>query len=302
MRISPETSQLVLNALQNLENSEQQDIQQLSTGRRVNADSDDPAAAAVEVNLAYQMDSTNQYLQSISDLASELQTADSSLNSAGTAIQQAISVGVEGANGTLSQQDRTALAQQVQGITQQVLNVANLTYNGRFVFGGTADSQPPYQSDGNGGVTYQGNDGVNYVEVQDGQTIAVNEPGSQLFSAPGTNVFQALEDLSNALESNSSTTEDIGNAVTSLRSAYDQLTTARCFYGNTIDQLLSVQQSQNTAKIQLSAQQNNVVGIDLDAAASNLSNAQTAQNATVEAAASLNSLSLMDYISAIGAQ
>jgi flagellar hook-associated protein 3 FlgL len=302
MRISPDTSQIVLSALETLDTREQQDIQQLSSGRRVNVDSDDPAAAAAEVHIAYQMDSTNQYSQNVSNLASELQTADSSLNSATTALQQAISLGVEGANNTLSQQNRMAIAQQIQGITQQVLGVANLSYNGHYVFAGTANSAPPYQSDGNGGVTYQGNDGTNEVEVQNGQSIQVNQPGSQLFSAPGADVFAALEDLTNALQSTTSTTEDIGNAVTSLRTAYDQLTTARCFYGNTIDQLTSVQQALGTTKIQLSAQQNSTIGVDMDSAATDLSATETARNATVQAAAMLNGLSLMDYISAVGAQ
>jgi flagellar hook-associated protein 3 FlgL len=202
----------------------------------------------------------------------------------------------------LSQQNRTAIAQQVQGITQQVLNVANLSYNDHYVFAGTANSNPPYQSNGNGGVTYQGNDGINYVEVQNGQTIQANQPGSQLFSAPGTDVFEALENLTNALESSTTTTEDIGNAVTSLRTAYDQLTTARCFYGNTIDQLFSVQQSLSTTNIQLSAQQNSTIGADMDSVATDLSATETARNATVQAAAMLNGLSLMDYISTLTTQ
>ena len=130
--------------------------------------------------------------------------------------------------------------------------------------------------------------------------MAVNLPGSQLFSANGASVFMALNDLATALENPDSTTDDIGNAVTELRGAYDQLTSARAFYGSTVDQLLSTQNFLNSEKVQLSQQQNTTVGVDMNVAAANLTKAEQARNATVQAAASLNGVTLMDYLSSIG--
>lgn len=302
MRISPQISQILLNALHTSDQSEQTALTQLTTGRRVNVASDDPSAAAQEVNIAYQMDSCDQYSQSMSSIYSELQTADSSLNSAVTSLQRAITLGVEGANGTLSQQDRNTIAQEVTGISQQVLSVANLSYNGHYVFAGTANSQPPYVADNTvpGGIAYKGNGNVNSVEIETGQSVAVNQPGSQLFSTAGANVFQALNDLVTTLQDPTSTTGDIGNATTEIRNAYDQLTSARAFYGSTIDQVLSSQDFLNSEKVQLGQQQNSTVGVDMNVAATNLSNAQEARNAAVQAAATTSSLSLMDYLSASG--
>jgi len=299
VRISPTLTQVVLNALNVSDQAEQTALEQMTTGRRVNQASDDPAAAASEVNIAYRMDSCDQYLRSISSLQSEMQTADSSLNSAVTALQNAISLGVEGANGTLSQQDRATLAQQADGITQQILGVANLSYNGHYLFAGTANAQPPYVADPSvpGGIAYQGNDNVNSVEIETGQSVAANQPGSALFSATGANVFQALSDLATALRNPDGTTDEIGNATTELRTAYDQLDQARAFYGNTVDQLTSVQGFLNSEQVQLSQQQNSAVGVDANVAATNLTNAEQARNATVQAAASLNGMSLMDYLS-----
>jgi DNA-binding response OmpR family regulator len=242
------------------------------------------------------------YLRSVSSITSELQTADSSLNSVVTALQQAISLGTEGANDTLSQQNRSTIAQQVQGISQQVLNVANLSYNGVYVFAGTASSQPPYVADPSapGGVSYQGNNNVNSVEVAPGESIAANQPGSQLFSATNASVFVALDNLSTALQSPTTTSTDIGNAVTGLRTAYNQLTSARTFYGSTVDQLQSTQDYLNNAGVQFAQQQNSVVGIDLNVAVTNLTNAEMARNATVQAAATLNGPNLMTYLTETG--
>ena len=147
MRISPYITQIVLNALNAADQAEQTALLQLTTGKRVNVASDDPSAAAREVAISSQSGDCDQFLRSIASISSELQTADSALNSGVTALQQAISLGVEGANGTMSQQDRAALASEVQSISQQMLGIANLSYNGKYVFAGTADSQPPYVAD-----------------------------------------------------------------------------------------------------------------------------------------------------------
>ncbi|MGC2109391.1 MAG: flagellar hook-associated protein FlgL [Candidatus Korobacteraceae bacterium] len=301
MRISPQLSEIVLNALNNSDQAEQTALTQLTTGRRVNVASDDPAAAALEVNISDEMNGCDQYLRSSGSIYSELQTADASLNSAVTAMQRVVTLGVEGANGTLSQQDRVTVAQEVRGISQQILNIANLSYSGSYVFGGTESTQPPYVLDNTapGGVAYQGNDDTNQVQVEDGQMLVVNQPGSQLFSAAGANVFVALNDLATALESPTSTTQDIADANNEVSAAYNQLTSARTFYGSTVDQILSSQDFLNSEKLQLSQQQNITIGVDMNTAATSLTNAEEARNATVQAAASISGMSLMDYLSGI---
>lgn len=299
MRISPYITQTELNAMSEADQAEQTALLQMTTGKRVNVASDDPAAAAREVAISSQSGDCDQFLRSISSISSELQTADSALNSGVTALQRAITLGVEGANGTMSQQDRAALASEVQSISQQMLSIANLSYNGKYIFAGTADSQPPYVAAA-GGVVYQGNGSVNQVEIEAGQTIAVNQPGTQLFSAAGASVFQALSDLATTLQSSGSTTDDIANATNEVRTAYDQLNSARTFYGSTLDQLNASQDFLNSEKLQLTQQSSDLVGVDINQAATNLANAETARNAALQAAASVGNLSLFNYLSANG--
>ena len=295
MRISPYITQIELSAMSAANQAEETALLQLTTGKRVNVASDDPSAAAREVAVSSQSSDCDQFLRSISSVSAELQTADSALSSGVTALQQAISLGVEGANGTLSQDDRNALANEVQSISQQMMGIANLSYNGKYVFAGTADSQPPYVVAA-GVVTYQGNNTVNQVEIEAGQTIAVNQPGSQLFSAAGASVFQSLSDLAAALQSSSSTTDDIANATNEVKAAYTQLNSARTFYGSTLDQLNSSQDFLNSEKLQLTQQTSDLVGVDMNQAATNLANAEVARNAALQATASIGNLSLFNYL------
>jgi flagellar hook-associated protein 3 FlgL len=295
MRISLYIAQIELNAMASANHAEETALLQLTTGKRVNVASDDPSAAAREVAISSQSRDCDQFLRSIASISGELQTADSALSSGVTALQQAISLGVEGANGTLSQDDRDALASQVQSISQHLMGIANLSYNGKYVFAGTADSQPPYVVTA-GVVTYQGNNSVNQVEIEAGLTIAVNQPGSQLFSAAGASVFQSLSDLATALQSSSSTTDDIANATNEVKAAYNQLNSARRFYGSTLDQLNAGQDFLNSEKLQLTQQTSDLVGVDMNQAATNLANAEVARNAALQATASVGNLSLFNYL------
>ena len=65
------------------------------------------------------------------------------------ALTTAQSVGVEGANSTLNTSNRQALAQQIQGIQQDILGLANTSYNGEYLFSGTKTTTQPYVADPN---------------------------------------------------------------------------------------------------------------------------------------------------------
>jgi flagellar hook-associated protein 3 FlgL len=283
-----------LNALAAADTAEQKALLQMSTGKRVNVASDDPAAAAMQAQTSDRIVASDRYLRSISSVEGELQTADSALNSCVTTLQRAIALGVQGANGTLSQQNRQALADEVQGISDQVLGIANLSYNGHFLFGGTKDSQPPYVTDPNGpgGVTYQGNDVMNRIEVEEGSTVGMNVPGSKLFSSATANVFQALSGLVTALQNNTG----IDSATEQVRAAYDALTSGRVFYGSTLAQLYSDQTFLNSEKLQLQQTTNDDIGVDMNQAATNLVNAENARNSALAAASRTSNVSLMDYL------
>src|SRR5271165_1782567 len=258
MRVNPNYTPDILNELWQSQAQEQTYIQQLATGRRVNVPSDDPAAAAANVqNQAFQSQN-DQYLKNTNSLEGMFQTADSTLSSVVTALNQAISLGTEGANGTLSSADRQALAQQIQGIQTQVVALANTTYEGSYLFGGNVTQAAPFTMDPTqpSGVNYVGNTDVNNVEIAPGKTIQTNLPGSQIFQGAQGNVMGALQGLVTALGSGNSAT--IGAATTQLSTALNYLSQQRVFYGNGINQLNANQSSLQQDQVNLQTQENNL--------------------------------------------
>jgi len=296
MRINPNPMPDLLAALEQSQLAEQQASLEISSGRSVNEPSDNPAAAALLVENNDETTLNAGYLQNLSTINGQLSAANSTLSSVQTALQQAISLGVEGANGTVSASDQAAIVKQLQGIQSQIVSLANTSYENNYLFAGTVTNKPPYvaNSADPSGVTYQGNGDVNQVSAGDGYRIAINQPGSQLFSASGNSVFLALNQLIQAVQSNSG----IQTAVTNLTSAANYLSAQGVFYGNSLDQAQSQTTYLNAAKLQLAQQQNALGGVDLATAASELAQDQTDSQAALEAISKMSQNgSLFSYLS-----
>jgi flagellar hook-associated protein 3 FlgL len=293
MRINPDPTPDILSAIWQTQTQEQTALEQLSTGKRVNRPSDDPAAAASEVQNQAVEGRIDQYLQSVGSMTAMFQTADSSLSSVVTALNQAISLGTEAANGTSSTANQQQIAQQVQGILGNVVQLANTSFHGSYLFGGTATTQPPFTQTA-GGVTYNGNSGVNNVTVADGRNLDSNVPGDQIFQQAGSDVMGSLQQLLTSLQNGD--TAGITSATSSLGTALNQISSQRVFYGNGLNQLQADQSALNQQTLNLQAQDNTLVGADAAKAATDLSKAELANQASLAAAAKIMPMTLLDYL------
>jgi len=294
MRINPNQTPDLLAALNSVQKQRDDALLQLATSRRVNKPSDDPAAAAQVIINHDRSSQADSFQSNISNVSGQQQAADSALASVVTALQRAITLGVQGGNsGTLSDANRAAIADELRGVQSELVSLANLSYQGRFVFSGT-EQVTPYVVDNTvpSGVRYDGNDGLNTVTIGNGYQLQVNLPGSQLFSSAGADVFQAMSDLITAVTNNTG----VDAALTSVRQAFDYVTAQRVFYGNGMNQMDAQKTFLDAQKTQLSSQENTLVGADTAAAASQVVNTDTARNATLAAIGRISQNSLFDYL------
>ena len=229
-------------------------------------------------------------------MLSTVQTADSALSSVVTSLTQAVSLGTEGANGTNSAANQQAIAAQVQGLLSSVVSQANLSYQGSYLFGGTASTATPYTADPSSpsDYTYNGNNGVNSIQVGDQLSVQVNLPGSQIFSNSKINVLGSLSSLVTAVQSGNTTA--IGTATAAVSSALNYVSQQRVIYGNTESQLNSQDTYLQQETVTLASQENSLIGVDEAKAATNLSQAETDNNAALAAAAKVLPDTLLNYL------
>jgi len=278
-------------AQQNAENA----AEEISTGRAVNAPGDNPAAVAALVLNDAQTSEDAQFQTNISDLQSKLQVGNSVMSDAAQLMTSAITLGTEGATGTTTASERQSIAQQVAGLQQQMLALANSTYQGAYIFSGTNVTAPAFTADSSSstGVDYNGNSATTSVEISQGQSIQTNLPGSQVFLNSSGNVFKALNDLTNALNSGTG----IAAAVTEAQNAFTQINGQAGFYGDALSQLQNTESYLSQETVNLSSQQNSLIGANLTQAATNLTQDEIDEQASESATAQILQIpTVLDYI------
>jgi flagellar hook-associated protein 3 FlgL len=271
-------------------------LQEVSTGKSVNVPSDNPEASAAMVQNTIETANVDQYTKNVTSELSTVQAADSALSTVVSSLTQAVSLGTEGANGTNSTSNLQAIAQQVQGILTGVVSQANATYQGSYLFGGTATNTTPYTTNAGSpsGYQYNGNTDQNSVAVGDNLSVQVNLPGSQIFSSPTADVIGSLSSLVTALQGGNSTA--IQTATTAVNSALNYVGQQRVFYANAESQFNSQESYLQQETVDLSSQQTSLVGVDMAQAATTLSQAETANSAALAAASKVLPDTLLNYL------
>ncbi len=196
-------------SIDNLYATYQTQGQQLSTGKSLNAPSDDPTVIAQDLSVRADNAVQTQLGKNFTDLTNQLTTVDGALSNVTSALQSARNLAVEGASDTLNASQRADIATQIDQILNEVIGFANTQYNGKYVFAGTnvPTSTPLVQGQGSPitSVTTQGNIVQETQESPDGTTIGTGVTLQQAFNvnAPdgSPSVFQVLINLRDSLQS-----------------------------------------------------------------------------------------------------
>jgi flagellar hook-associated protein 3 FlgL len=296
MRVDPNLSSILNAGIQNTEQSLSTSVQQLASGQRVSVPSDDPWAASQNVQVLADQANVDRYTKNGEAVVSQAQMADSVLSSVISELNQAIILGTQGANGSLTSANRAAVTTQVKGILAQVVSQANTTYNGTSLFSGTANTTQVFVPDTSSpnGYLYQGNSGINQATVGDSLPVNVNVPGDQIFTNTAGNVLGSLTQLVSTLSSGSAT--NIGDAVASVKEALTNVSQQRVVYAGVVSLVNAQESFLSQETISLSSQQQALTGIDMATAVSNMTQAQTAHTAVLAAAAKVLPTSLLDYL------
>ena len=208
MRIA--TSTIYENQVQSIDNlsSQYQNIgQTLSTGKSLNVPSDDPAQISQDLTLTSTIAGENSDASNASAAQNLLTFTDSTLSGLTSLLQTARSLTVEGATDIIpNHSQRPLIGQQIAGLLNQALALANTQYGGTYLFAGTGSgTTPPITALGSppNAVAFSGNNQAR-TEVINGQTVTVGTTLQQAFNQGSTNgtpsVFQLLATLRNTMD------------------------------------------------------------------------------------------------------
>lgn len=183
-------------------------------------------------------------------------------------------------------------------IRDQILGLANASYQGQYIFSGSQGQLQPFTLNSTTSpakVTYAGDSALQYTTTPNGQKIQTNLAGSSLFTAPGTNVFSALNTVIADFASNASSTQ-IGTDSSQLTTALNTVDSQRSIIGTSLAQIQTSSTYAQTTAAQFTASETTLISADPAQVATQLSTAETQGQALSNVIASLAKGSLFDYI------
>ena len=285
------TTQQYLADLNRTETQLQQATTQISSGIAVQQPSDNPAAVSEILQIQSALANNKQVQSNMTSVTAEVNSADSALQSAIQEVTNAITLGTEGASSTQTADTRAALAQQVSGIQQELVGIAQTQVNGSYIFSGDQDTQAPYKLDSSqpeGVQQLVTGSSTRTIQSVDGTSFAVARTAQQIFdarNADGTaasgNVFAAVQNLVTALNNNDTT--GITTAVDSLQSASSYLNNQLEFYGEVENRVTEATTLATKFQTQETTDLNSVQSTDIATTATELSQLQVTQQAASSA-------------------
>jgi len=291
MRVTESSTNRATLANIQLDASRLADLQeQMSSGRQITKPSDNPTGTVTALQLRSQLSQAKQFQANSNDALGWLTTVDSAYGSITSQLEQVRTLVVQGMNtGTGNPASNGALAQQVDQARASLLSLANASYQGRPVFGGTTAGSVAFDASGN----YVGDSGTVTRTVGSNASVDLNTQATATFGANGSNLFDLLSGIANDLRTNPA---NLGSDLTQLDARQLAITSDRSLAGAKYQRIQTVQSAASTNSLQLTSQLSDLQDIDLAETVVQVTSANTAYQAALATTAKVGQISLMDFL------
>ena len=300
--------------------------EQVATGIKAALPSDSVDAGVIS-RYKQTLDRIDGYTTTIARVRSLVQFQDDALSQMNELIVRAKEIAQQGANESLTPSARAFLAEEVFQLRDQVAGLGNSSYQGRYVYGGADDDDPPFDASlydepatGPASVKYEfdaeiGTSQERAVKITDDVSVSINTPGSQVF---GTTI-EALERLGRSLVGYATTpasgtpdgggtaytfptdyvtqTNDIKATIDLLTKARDEeVIPERTMLGGKMRRLETAEALLSLTKTSAQEVLSRIQNADETESVANLTQAQTALQASYSVTAKALRLTIMDFL------
>lgn len=285
--------------------------EQLNTGKRINRPSDDPTGMQKVLAFNSSIEDTERLQRNINNATGRLNATSSALERVEDVLSDMIELSLTADSTASTSAERGAQAQQVQMLLEELVDIANTQYRGKYLFGGvnTVSGSCPlsdpyniqYNADGEiSGVVPnpRGINGLINTSVTPNTSLAMNISGSLPFQPNGAkgdgDVFNIALQMHSALISGNA--EDLRNYQKQLESALENAVEQNTIVGARINRLEKTDEMLTTFKTNEKEERSQVEDADYSSVYSEYTKAELLLNTTLQSTASLLQQSLLNFI------
>jgi len=263
-------------------------LEDLADGKKVRVGSDDPVGSQVALALRGRLVRLGGFERAANSTRVDLATLDRVL---GVIVEQLTEAQQEAMAGASLGTDvpNEVRAGVIDGIREQLIALANTEQGGRYLFGGTETTTPPFAADG----TYAGNAAEAQSPIDTREQVGGTLDGGRVFQGGG-DVFTILEDLAQALRDNDTTA--IGAFVPQFSAVLDHMAQVHADVGIRMQRIDETLLRHGDEAVQIVEQLGAIENVDLAEAVVQLQQADNSISALSAAAARVLGRSLFDYL------
>lgn len=266
---------------------------QISTGLRIFDLKEDPLASSEISNLEAQKALADRFVATADRALAKLNYTDTVFSQLLNLVTSAMTTAAAALNINTDATSREALARGVEGLREEILANANAKHQGAYIFSGTATLTSPYPTSAS---AYQGDSNAIFVRADETTVVQTNIPGNQVFQGTDPqNVFQRLTDL--AADIRADDTVAINQDITELQAVFDRMNALHTTVGNAVTQLSTIKERLLSGKLENQTLQSKLSSANLAEAITDMTQAQTALQASLQSGAGIAKLSLIDFLS-----
>jgi len=305
----------IINSIQLNQGNLARSQEQLATSKRLLRPSDDPNVMGQFFSIKSSLTYMEQYNRNIDDGLSYLNMNDTAMGTLGDILSKANEYAVQAANDTYNSNDRAAIAQQIDKLIDQVVDLGNSSVGDKYIYAGTKNSAPPFKRVGDQ-IIYSGDTNEIRREVLAGTDYRIDSPGITTSGIPGVfglatdtytvsdgdplattgnGIFRALFDLRNRLNNNDAA--GIQNSIDDLKQETDRLLQYRVQVGARTSHFEALQNQLADQEIKLTENLNNIEGADIERLSIEYNQQLLSYQASLAAGAKILQVSLLDFLS-----
>lgn len=286
-------SMQLLKNLNNINTSMTKGQNQLATGQKINKPSDDPIGVGYQMRYDTDLARSDQFMQNAQTGNDILKTMDSSLSQANDVLRRARTLALQASNGSYDGEQRKAISAEIKQLKEQLVEIGNSQYNGRYLFNGQKTDVPPYTS---GNAANDPTDqGVFSLHVSAAVAVPVSITGETIFGAAGTdNAFKVLDDLANALDANQAS--GISASLDKIDAVSDKISISWAEIGARMNRFDLMQNRITDNQVNLKEQRSQVADVDFATAITDLKSKENVLQAALSTGARIMQTSLLDFM------
>jgi len=181
---------------------------QLSSGKRMSRASDDPIGTVRSIQTRKAISLKEDFQETVKEANDMLTQTESCLSDANTILQRIKELTVMTSSEIYDLSQREAVAAEVEQLRDELIDIGNCSFNGRFIFAGHNSTNAPFELDDAGTILFNGVDMTSagadiedmkaekmYYQVDSRTAFDISVNGAEYLGTGEDNICKILDDM-----------------------------------------------------------------------------------------------------------